>query len=162
MNSIIYIIMKTCFDINLSHIQAVTRPEAKTKAAILCFTFGHVIPCPMRPLAAKKHTTRLAVLILRSAPTSFGYLNLFQRSDMNSIVYIIINPCFDIDLSHTSCQNLHNLFPLAVSCHPSVPPVVSLLNDYGNETSCWRGLEATLVEVGARARHGRKAYPHVF
>ena len=63
--------------------------------------------------------------LLRSAPISLIFFNMFQHSDVKSIVYIIIKTYFDIDLSPTSLHLLTTqcFFP------PTTPPGVSLLHN---------------------------------
>ena len=72
---------------------------------------------------------------------------------MDSIVYIIIKTCFDIDLSR---QKLHRRLTTHSPSRPGTPSVVSLLYDYyGNKSRCGRGLEAAWAEAAARARRGK-------
>ena len=61
------------------------------------FTQETVHAPPALPLAASNYTARFLALIRGFAPVSLSYFNLFQRSDMNSIIYIIILTCFEID-----------------------------------------------------------------
>ena len=51
-------------------------------------------------------------VIVGHTSVSFHYFHVLYTSDMNSILYIIINTCFDIDLTRPDRRKPHHLVPI--------------------------------------------------